>query len=172
MLPLSAAACTLVGTSVEPASVARPESSEPAVTVDAPRSPPEPVTPARELPAARVVEIAVHAIGTPYRWGGTDANGFDCSGLIRFAYAAVGIALPRTSADQLRSGAPVDPAPVHLRAGDVLGFAGGPDGKADHVGLHIGGDEFIHSSSSGVRISSLRNPYWRDTLVLARRFVE
>jgi cell wall-associated NlpC family hydrolase len=170
VLPLSTAACTLVGTGVQPTSPAPPLAIEPAVTAAA--TVPEPAASEHELPAARVVEIALHAIGTPYRWGGTDANGFDCSGLIRFAYAAVGITLPRTSADQLRSGAPVDPAPGHLRAGDVLGFAGGPDGKADHVGLHIGDDEFIHSSSSGVRISSLRNTYWRNTLVSARRFVE
>jgi cell wall-associated NlpC family hydrolase len=126
----------------------------------------------RERTTARVVGVALDAIGTPYQWGGTDANGFDCSGLIRFAYAAVGFTLPRTSADQLRTGVSVEPTPALLVAGDVLGFANAAAARADHVGLHIGGDEFIHSSSSGVRISSLRDPYWRARLVAARRFVE
>jgi cell wall-associated NlpC family hydrolase len=119
-----------------------------------------------------VVDVALDAIGAPYRWGGTGANGFDCSGLIRYAYGVVGITMPRTSADQLRAGAPVEIERAQLVAGDVLGFAGAPGAKADHVGLHIGDDRFIHSSSSGVRISSLREPYWRERLVAARRFLD
>lgn len=121
---------------------------------------------------ARVVEVALESIGRPYEWGGTDANGFDCSGLIQFAYGRLGIQLPRVSRDQIRSGSPVGPEPALLRPGDVLGFTADRSRRTSHVGLYIGGDEFIHSSSSGVRVSSLRNPYWQEHLVAARRIVD
>jgi cell wall-associated NlpC family hydrolase len=125
----------------------------------------------REATVARVVDVALEAIGTPYEWGGSDANGFDCSGLIWFAYRELGIRIPRTSAAQMRAGSPVVPEPARLRAGDVLGFSGEGSGKTDHVGLYIGDGEFIHSSSSGVRISNLESSYWRRNLLAARRIV-
>ena len=118
-----------------------------------------------------VVDIAVDAIGTPYRWGGTSDNGFDCSGLIQYAYRQYGIQLPRVSRDQMRTGTAVTPVRERLRQGDVLGFSESRAGRATHVGLYIGDGRFIHSSSSGVRISSLDNRYWRQSLVAARRIV-
>ena len=171
-IPILLGACTMVGGGVgaglAPAPVALgPAGADgPAAHATAPDGgrPPE----AARL-TARVVEVALASIGTPYEWGGSDSNGFDCSGLIRFAYGTVGVGLPRTSAGQLRVGAPVAPEPALLRPGDVLGFAGDGSGKADHVGLFIGADEFIHSGSSGVRISTLGNPYWRERLVAVRR---
>jgi cell wall-associated NlpC family hydrolase len=177
-LPFSLGACTLVG-GVQPAPapvgvpdrapVARPASPTPTAPVRAPeRAPSSPA----DVIAAGVVDVALESIGTPYEWGGTDANGFDCSGLIQFAYGRYGIRVPRTSGAQIRAGQRVEPVPGLLRPGDVLGFSDGRSGKTSHVGLYIGGDEFIHSSSSGVRVSNLRNPYWRQTLVAARRIVE
>lgn len=173
-------ACTLVGgmpatstarpvvpgpaVASEPAVAVRPSAAGPSATaVDSGRS--------AEI-TAQVVDAALASIGTPYEWGGTDANGFDCSGLIQFAYAKLGIRLPRTSAAQVRSGTPVPAERAQLRPGDVLGFSAGGSGRTEHVGLYVGAGEFIHSSSSGVRVSSLRNPHWRDRLVAARRFVE
>jgi len=118
-----------------------------------------------------VVDVAIDAIGTPYEWGGTSDNGFDCSGLIQYAYGRYGIALPRVSHDQMRTGIAVSPVRQRLREGDVLGFSESRAGRPTHVGLYLGGGRFIHSSSSGVRISSLDNPYWRQSLVAARRIV-
>ena len=170
--PMAFGACTMVGVGAPPIAAPRPAELEPD-----PAARPAPASDAYEGHTAdgitvRVVEVALESIGTPYEWGGTDANGFDCSGLIQFAYGRFGIRLPRTSAAQMRAGSPVDPEAALLRPGDVLGFSGDRSRKTSHVGLYIGGDEFIHSSSSGVRISTLRNRYWRDNLVAVRRIVE
>lgn len=121
--------------------------------------------------ALAVVETAFGAIGTPYQWGGTDANGFDCSGLIRYAYGQFGIDLPRISRDQLRMGSPVDLRVGALQPGDVLGFSATVGGEASHVGLYVGDGQFIHSSTRGVRVSDLREPYWQQHFMAARRMV-
>jgi cell wall-associated NlpC family hydrolase len=101
-----------------------------------------------------LVSIARGAMGTPYLWGGSDANGFDCSGLVQYAYARIGIALPRTSAGQARAGRPVDRDPEALEPGDVLTFGDGS--TVTHVGFYVGDAWFIHSTSQGVRQSRLR----------------
>ncbi len=121
--------------------------------------------------AAGVVETALAAIGTPYSWGGTDANGFDCSGLIQYSYAQFGIALPRVSREQVRFGSSVALDAQALRPGDVLGFSQEVGGPVSHVGLYVGEGRFIHSSSSGVRLSDIREAYWQRHLVDARRMV-
>lgn len=173
-MPMVLGACTLVGGA--PLAPAPPRvEADPVATVETPPSggvDGAAVERVAERVTARVVEIALESIGTPYEWGGTDANGFDCSGLIQFAYAKLGIRIPRRSTAQMRAGSPVAPDPTHLRPGDVLGFSYDSSRGTGHVGLYIGADEFIHSSSSGVRISTLDNPYWRQKLVAARRMVE
>lgn len=168
--PIAFGACTMVGGGVGTTPVPRSADLEPRPSAPPPAAGDAVGGPAADRITAGVIEVALEAIGTPYEWGGTDANGFDCSGLIQFAYARFGVALPRTSAAQIRSGSPVDPELSLLRPGDVLGFSGRPSGKTSHVGLYIGGGEFIHSSSSGVRISRL-NRYWHVRLVGARRIV-
>lgn len=104
--------------------------------------------------AEEVVESALSAMGTPYSWGGSDANGYDCSGLIQWAYGEHGVLLPRTSRDQARTGMSVDASVAALRPGDILTFNVNGNGVS-HVGLYVGDGEFIHSSSTGVRLSSL-----------------
>lgn len=120
---------------------------------------------------AGVVELALEAIGTPYVWGGTDDNGFDCSGLIQYAYGEFGIVLPRVSTAQIQEGSPVGLDPDLLRPGDILGFSLDDPDKTSHVGLYVGDYEFIHSSSSGVRLSNILTPYWLEHIVAARRVV-
>ena len=172
-------ACTLVGT--VPAAPTPPAAAAERAPVAETRSPVDrPVADhaasdadaLTESVTSQVVDIALASIGTPYEWGGTDANGFDCSGLIQYAYAKLGIRLPRVSRAQMRAGTPVDPRPALLEPGDVLGFSVDRSGRTSHVGLYIGDDEFIHSSSSGVRISTLRDLYWQRRLVAARRIVD
>jgi cell wall-associated NlpC family hydrolase len=126
---------------------------------------------------ADLVQAAADAMGAPYRWGGSDENGFDCSGLIQYAYQSIGIALPRTSADQARRGRSVPRAIDQLVPGDILAFAGAPGGPVTHVGLYLGDGEFIHSASGGVRRSTLsaEDPagrWWFQRWVDARRILD
>jgi cell wall-associated NlpC family hydrolase len=122
-----------------------------------------------------VVEKAMDVMGTPYRWGGEGEGGFDCSGLIQYAYGEHGLILPRTSRDQARMGLQVDRSFASLQPGDILGFSDG-GGGVTHVGLYVGDGMFIHSSSSGVKLSNLETGdgdgrWWRQRWVLARRLI-
>ncbi|OZB20159.1 MAG: glycoside hydrolase [Marinobacter sp. 34-60-7] len=106
--------------------------------------------------------------GTPYRYGGTTADGFDCSGFINAAYReALGQPLPRTTSQMLRQGQPV---PAHqIQPGDLVFFRIG--GKEQHAGIYMGDNRFIHASTSvGVTLSQLNGYYWADRFTEARRF--
>lgn len=154
-----------------PARLPPPDAAPRPVAESSPPNP-DPTASNSAVPVAeRVVELALASIGRPYEWGGTDSNGFDCSGLIQFAYGEYGIRLPRVSRDQIRAGSPVGLAPDLLRPGDILGFSREVQGETSHVGLYVGDDRFIHSSTTGVRISDLTDPYWQERLVAARRVV-
>jgi cell wall-associated NlpC family hydrolase len=126
--------------------------------------------------SATVVETALAAMGAPYRWGGTDGNGFDCSGLIQYAYGQHGVVLPRVSRDQARMGRAVDRGIDGLRPGDILAFSDQGTSRVTHVGLYVGDGQFLHSSSTGVKLSDLReggeSRWWRDRWVGVRRIVE
>jgi cell wall-associated NlpC family hydrolase len=126
--------------------------------------------------AAQVVQTALEALGTPYVWGGSAENGFDCSGLIQYAYGQYGISLPRTSRDQAKTGGEVSAMVDALRPGDILLFSSVPGSGVTHVGLYVGELKFIHSSPRGVKLSRLERydpdgAYWRDRWVGARRII-
>ena len=138
--------------------------------------PPEPPTTITGN-AADIVRTALDAIGTPYVWGGTAANGFDCSGLVQWAYSQHGIRLPRMSRDQARSGSEITPVVEALQPGDILLFAAQPSGGVTHVGLYIGEHAFIHSSNNGVKLARLETQdaegaWWVARWVGARRVVQ
>ncbi len=127
--------------------------------------------------AADVVRTALDAIGTPYQWGGTAANGFDCSGLIQYSYGQHGVRLPRTSRDQAQTGTTVTPVVEALQPGDILLFSAVPGAGVTHVGMYVGEGKFIHSSSTGVRLSALdphdpEGGYWLARWVGARRVMQ
>lgn len=125
--------------------------------------------------ASAVAETALEAMGSPYRWGGSSENGYDCSGLIQWAYGEHGVLLPRTSRGQARMGLQIEREVEVLRPGDILGFAS-DGGGVSHVGMYLGSGDFIHSSSTGVRISSLTaadpdSRWWQQRWVAARRIL-
>jgi cell wall-associated NlpC family hydrolase len=106
--------------------------------------------------------------GTPYRYGGTSASGFDCSGFILTAYEeGLGKQLPRTTSQMLAYGEEVHPG--NIQPGDLVFFRIG--GKEQHAGIYMGGDRFIHASTSvGVTQSSMTGYYWKGRFTQARRF--
>ena len=108
--------------------------------------------------AERAVAVAIDQLGTPYRYGGTTPRGFDCSGLVNFAYARVGLDLPRTTEGLWRTLRRVDAA--SMKAGDLLFYR--IDGKLAHVALYAGRGRFVHAPSTGsrVRMEALDTPYY------------
>lgn len=106
--------------------------------------------------------------GTPYRNGGADPGGFDCSGFVRYVFAQHGLAMPRSVGEQFRAGGSV--APTDLQAGDLVFFTTTAPG-ASHVGIVIGGNSFVHapSASGVVRVESLGASYWAARFIGARR---
>ena len=108
--------------------------------------------------------------GTPYRNGGADPTGFDCSGFVWYVFGQHGLVVPRTVQDQFRMGENVPPS--DLRAGDLVFFSTTTPG-ASHVGIVIGGDSFVHapSSSGVVRVERLGASYWSTRFVGARRIL-
>ena len=105
--------------------------------------------------------------GTPYQYGGQTLKGVDCSAYVQNAYQhALGYSLPRTTRTQIKKGKKI--AKSELKVGDVVFFKISRNGF--HNGVYIGNSEFIHASSSkGVTISNLNNPYWKRTYLTARR---
>ncbi|HAZ54067.1 MAG TPA: endopeptidase [Franconibacter helveticus] len=112
-------------------------------------------------------------IGKPYRWGGSSPRtGFDCSGLVYYAYKdLVKFRIPRTANEMyhLRDAAPVDRG--ELESGDLVFFRTQGRGTADHVGVYVGNGKFIQSPRSGqdIQITSLSEDYWQRHYVGARR---
>jgi cell wall-associated NlpC family hydrolase len=106
--------------------------------------------------------------GVPYRSGGTDPNGFDCSGFIQYVFRQYGVALPRGVRDQFRVGQSV--RPDDLAPGDIVFFSTTERGPS-HVAIAIGGDEFVHAPSSTgvVRVEHLSSSYWAPRFIAARR---
>lgn len=126
------------------------------------------VTPgALKTDASKIIATAKKYIGVPYVWGGMTPSGFDCSGYVQYVFAANGISLPRVTTQQYKVGSSVSKS--SLKAGDLVFFNTSGSGVS-HVGIYIGSNQFIHSSSSkGVVISSMSNSYWSARYYGARR---
>jgi peptidoglycan endopeptidase LytE len=107
--------------------------------------------------------------GVPYRNGGADPSGFDCSGFVWYVFAQHGIAVPRTVTQLFEQGENVDPG--QLAPGDLLFFRTAGE-FVSHVGMSIGGDEFVHAPSSRgeVRVERLGSSYWAPKFAGAKRY--
>ena len=131
--------------------------------------PADPDAPAAEAaPGTTLIETALAFRGVPYRYGGSDPTGFDCSGFVQYVFAKFGTMLPREVRDQYRAGAAIDLDEVE--AGDLLFFETVSRG-ASHVGMAVGGGEFVHAPSSRgvVRVERYDASYWASRFVGARR---
>ncbi|EMS3941810.1 C40 family peptidase [Neisseria gonorrhoeae] len=137
----------------------------------------QPVLPVNRAPARRagnadeLIGSAMGLLGIAYRYGGTSVStGFDCSGFMQHIFKrAMGINLPRTSAEQARMGAPV--ARSELQPGDMVFFRTLGGSRISHVGLYIGNNRFIHAPRTGknIEITSLSHKYWSGKYAFARR---
>ncbi len=113
----------------------------------------------------RAALLALRVAGTPYRWGGeSPESGFDCSGLVRWAYGRLGVDVPHNSYALWSTGKPV--VRSRMRVGDVLVFSG-----LGHVGLYVGNGHMVHSPYSGkaVEVVSLASTNYGSRLVGVRR---
>jgi cell wall-associated NlpC family hydrolase len=115
----------------------------------------------------RAAAIALKEVGVPYRWGGASpAGGFDCSGLVYWAYGRLGVNLPHSSYALYDQGRRV--ARSRMKAGDLLFFSG-----LGHVGIYIGHGRMVHAPHSGSRVQvvSLGRSSYGGRLVGVRRVV-
>ena len=112
---------------------------------------------------ATAARLATRYLGAPYVWAGSSPSGFDCSGLVMYAFGQVGVAIPHNAAQQFRLGTPVDRD--RLVPGDVVFF-----NQLRHNGIYLGGGRFVHSTKpGGVRIARLDDDWFRTRWVGARR---
>ena len=121
--------------------------------------------------AYAIVGTALEQRGAPYRTGGADPLGFDCSGFTQYVFAQHGVTLPRAVRDQFKQGKSVKTADI--AAGDLLFFTT-TDPGASHVAIAIGSDQFVHAPSSAgvVRVERLSVNYWATRFVGARRVTQ
>jgi cell wall-associated NlpC family hydrolase len=118
--------------------------------------------------ASNLTKNAMRFLGVPYSFGGTSAYGFDCSGYVQHVFASMGMHLPRTADAQYDAGKSFAGQP---KAGDLVFFHTYERGVS-HVGIALGGDRFVHASSShGVMVSSLHDSYWGRRYLGAKRIV-
>lgn len=150
----------------EPAVLPQAPATAPAEAESAPA--PEPPSPQAER-RQTILESALGQIGRPYLYGGGDGQGFDCSGLVQHVYSEVGVALPRTAAEQARSG-----RLIKLREampGDLVFFR---TRAGTHVGIYVGEGRMVHAPARGkhVTVTSIKVPYWRSRLTGAVRVLK
>jgi len=119
----------------------------------------------------QLADAAGDYLAIPYRFGGSDRSGIDCSALVQRFFRPLGVELPRTAREQFRLGTPVDPAA--LATGDLLFFHTYAP-YASHVGIYLGEGRMLHASprSHRVVISAIENSYFRQRLLGARRLLD
>ena len=118
----------------------------------------------RSRGTSRVVALALAQVGVPYRWGGADPRGFDCSGLVMYVYGRAGVSLPHGAVKQYRLGTPVPRK--DLAPGDIVFFD-----RLNHSGIYIGDGRFVHATKTGdnVKVSRLDDAWFERRWVGARR---
>jgi cell wall-associated NlpC family hydrolase len=157
-------ACASSGATPRPFPTPTARSAAPA----SPSPTPSATSPKGSAIAYSVTGTALGLRGTPYRNGGADPHGFDCSGFVQYVFAQHGVVVPRRVSEQFQAGR--DVAPAQVQPGDLVFFTTVAPG-ASHVGIALGGDEFVHapSSTGEVRVERMSAAYWATRFVGARR---
>jgi cell wall-associated NlpC family hydrolase len=162
--PTTTTSTTAPSTTTTPATTTAPTTTAPPPTTTTPptttvSAPPPPTSTGH--PAA--ASIALHYLGVPYQWGGATPAGFDCSGLVMYVFAQLGVQLPHFAAAQYELGSPVSRA--DLQPGDLVFFD-----SLNHVGIWLGGNQFVDAPQTGdvVKIETLSDWYAKN-YVGARR---
>jgi murein DD-endopeptidase len=117
-----------------------------------------------------IAEVAMGMVGTRYRYGGTDPlEGFDCSGLVYYAYEQAGYRVPRTSQELFRAARKISIGDAD--PGDLMFFQ--DQTKLSHVGIYLGDGRFVHAPASGqnVAVGSLESAYYQEHLVAVGRLL-
>jgi cell wall-associated NlpC family hydrolase len=147
--------------------------SSPGAPRDAPGAPNAPIAPIAPLTAPRydgraVAEFALAFRGVPYRFGGADPAGFDCSGLVQYVFAQYGISVPRVVEQQWEVGDKIKLDDV--KPGDLLFFSTKGPGVS-HVAIALDAERFVHAPNSTgvVRVEALSSAYWGSRYIGARR---
>jgi len=125
---------------------------------------------ARRFDGRAIAQFAMGFRGVPYRLGGADPGGFDCSGLVQYVFAQYGLLVPRVVEEQYEIGDAVRPSDI--TPGDLIFFNTNRRGDAaTHVAIAIGRDSFVHAPNSTgvVRIETLSSTYWGSRYLGARR---
>ncbi|KQW34160.1 MULTISPECIES: C40 family peptidase [Pseudomonas] len=128
------------------------------------------VPPMATKASSNVLSRAVNVLGTPYRWGGSSpSKGFDCSGLVKYAFNDATFDLPRTS-NAMAAGHGEKVERKDLKPGDLIFFKL-KSRRVNHVAIYLGNDRFIHAPRRGksVSIDTLNKPYWNTHYVVAKR---
>ncbi|MGZ4392210.1 MAG: NlpC/P60 family protein [Gaiellaceae bacterium] len=166
--PILATPANPAATQTAPPPTTPPPAPAPALpppTAPTPAPPPlPPLTPSPAPPThTEAASIAAQYLGAPYLWGGASPAGFDCSGLVSYVYAQLGVSLPHYTVSQWNATVPIPT--TDLQPGDLVFFDG-----LSHVGIYIGADQFIHAPHTGtvVQIATLTG-YWATHLDGAHR---
>lgn len=134
------------------------------IAADSSSPAPDATTSAPPSQYSGVAGIAMRYLGTPYVWGGSSPGGFDCSGLVSYAFAQLGVSVPHSTYAIWGMGQAV--SKDQLEPGDLVFFDG-----LGHMGIYIGGGQFVHAPHTGdvVKVSSLGESWYAQTYVGARR---
>ncbi len=124
---------------------------------------------ARQEDGLRLTHQIEKLLGSPYRFGGNNPSGFDCSGLMQYTHQELGINIPRTTVEQLKHSRRVNFS--NIRPGDLIFFHLNQT-KASHVGMYIGKMQMIHAPSTSKHVSyaDLKNNYWRSRIIAVGRY--
>ena len=146
-------------------------SSEYVVTVKETASRGATTSPTSSSIGQQIVAYAKQFLGTPYVYGGNGPNCFDCSGFTKYVYAHFGVTLNRTATDQLANGTSVSKS--QLQPGDLVFFRANTTKPVSHVGIYIGGGQFIHASTNtySVQIDTLASGYYSRVYVYGRHIM-